>query len=125
MKAAKADQSGTFDHITLNLAKAPTVVRPRGFHLSPRGMSFHSERRLAPWTEVEVEVEVPGDGPKHRVIRCAGVVVQCEASPHRAGYDITLLFLELNKRALADLSKISRLHPHSPAHRNAVVGFRV
>jgi len=125
MKAAKADQSGTFNHITLNLATGPTVVRPSGFHLSPRGMTFHSERRLAPWTEVEVEVEAPGDGSKHRMIRCAGIVVQCETSPRHNGYDITLLFLELNKRALADLSKISRLHPHSAAHRNAVVGFRV
>ncbi|MBI5820101.1 MAG: hypothetical protein HZA88_14040 [Verrucomicrobia bacterium] len=88
-------------------------------------MTFHSERRLAPWTEVEVEVEAPGDGSKHRMIRCAGIVVQCETSPRHNGYDITLLFLELNKRALADLSKISRLHPHSAAHRNAVVGFRV
>jgi hypothetical protein len=125
MKAAKADRSGTFDHITLNLAKAPTVVRPSGFHLSPRGMTFHSERRLAPWTEVEVEVEVPGEGVKQRVIRCAGIVVQCESSPRHAGYDITLLFLELNKRAMADLSKISRHQTHSTAHRNAVVGFRV
>jgi hypothetical protein len=125
MKAAKADRSGTFDHITLNLAKGPTVVRPSGFHLSPRGMTFHSERRLAPWTEVEVEVEVPGDGQKRRVIRCAGIVVQCEPSHRQAGYDITLLFMELNKRAMADLGKVARLHPHSAAHRNAVVGFRV
>lgn len=123
MKAAKADKSGTFDHITLNLAKAPTVVRPSGFHLSPRGMTFHSERRLAPWTEVEVEV--PGDGQKRRTIRCAGIVVQCEPSHRQAGYDITLLFLELNKRAMADLGKISRLQTHSTTHRNAVVGFRV
>ncbi|MCX6906935.1 MAG: hypothetical protein NTY01_02705 [Verrucomicrobia bacterium] len=125
MKAAKADRSGTFDHITLNLSGAPTVVRPRGFHLSPRGMTFHSDRRLAPWTEVEVEVEAPGDSQKRRTIRCAGIVVQCEASPRRAGYDITLLFLELNKRTLADLGKISTHHTHSAAHRNAVVGFRV
>jgi hypothetical protein len=126
MKAAKADRSGTFDHITLNLAQAPTVVRPRGFHLSQRGMTFHSDRRLAPWTEVEVEVEAPADGQKRRAIRCSGIVVQCEPSPRRAGYEITLLFLELNKRALAELGKISR-HPaaHSPTHRNAVVGFRV
>lgn len=125
MKAAKADRSGTFDHITLNLAHAPTVVRPRGFHLSPRGMTFRSDRRLAPWTEVEVEVEVPGDGQKRRAIRCAGIVVQCEPAQRHAGYDITLLFLELNKRAFADLNKISQLHTQSPTRRNAVVGFRV
>lgn len=88
-------------------------------------MTFHSERRLAPWTEVEVEVEVPSDGQKPRAIRCSGIVVQCEASPRRAGYDITLLFLELNKRTMADLSRISTHRAHSAAHRNAVVGFRV
>ena len=125
MKAAKADRSGTFDHITLNLAQAPTVVRPNGFHLSPRGMTFHSERRLAPWTEVEVEVEAPADGQKRRTIRCSGIVVQCETSTRRAGYDITLLFVELNKRAMADLASLSRHQMRSSAHRNAVVGFRV
>lgn len=88
-------------------------------------MTFHSERRLAPWTEVEVEVEAPGDGQKRRTIRCAGIVVQCEPSHRHAGYDITLLFLELNKRALADLGRISRLQTHPATHRDAVVGFRV
>ena len=88
-------------------------------------MTFRSERRLAPWTEVEVEVEVPGEGQKRRAIRCAGIVVQCEPSHRHTGYDITLLFLELNKRDLADLNKISRLQNHSATHRNAVVGFRV
>ena len=88
-------------------------------------MTFHSDRRLAPWTEVEVEVEAPSDAQKWHTIRCAGIVVQCEPSHRHAGYDITLLFLELNKRALADLGKISRHQTHSTAHRNAVVGFRV
>jgi hypothetical protein len=75
---------------------------------------------------VEVEVEAPTDGLKPRVIRCAGIVVQCEASPRHAGYDITLLFMELNKRALAELGKISRHQAaHAAAHRNTVVGFRV
>ena len=125
MKAARADRSGVFDYVTLNVAKAPTVVRPSGFHVSPRGMTFHSARRLAPWTEVEVEVEAPAEGQKRHAIRCSGIVVQCEASPHRAGYNITLVFLELNKRAMADLSKLSHLPAHSGSHRNVAVGFRV
>ena len=125
MKAAKADRSGVFDYVTLSLAKTPTVVRPSGFHVAPRGMTFHSARRLAPWTEVEVEVETPAVGQKRHAIRCSGIVVQCEASPHRAGYDITLVFLELNKRAMADLSKLSHLPAHSSSHHNVAVGFRV
>lgn len=125
MKAARADKSGTFDFITLNLPKTPTVVRPNGFHVSPRGMTFHSARRLAPWTEVEVEVDAPVAGQKRHPIRCAGIVVECEASPHHAGYDITLVFLELNKRTLADLSKLSRLPSRCTAQRNVAVGFRV
>jgi hypothetical protein len=125
MKAAKADKSGVFDYVTLNVAQTPTVVRPSGFHLSPRGMTFHSERRLAPWIEVEVEVEAPTAGQKHRVIRCAGIVVECETSSHRAGYDITIVFLDLNKRTLADLSKLSRFQAYTAAHRNVAVGFRV
>ena len=125
MKAAKADRSGVFDYITLNVSSTPTVVRPSGFHVSPRGMTFHSARRLAPWTEVEVEVDAPMAGQKHHAIRCSGIVVECEAAPHRAGYDITLVFLKLNKRALADLNRLSRLPSQSAAHRNAAVGFRV
>ena len=124
MKAARADHSGTFDFITLNLPQTPTVVRPSGFHVSPRGMTFHSERRLAPWTEVEVEVDAPAQGQKRRAVRCAGIVVECAQSSNRAGYEITLVFLELSKRTLADLTKLSRLPARFTAPRNVAVGFR-
>jgi hypothetical protein len=118
MKAAKADTSGIFDNIQMSWAKQPTRVNPNNFHLSPRGLTFRSPARVAPWTEMDIDLEVPVAGGKHRRIECSGVVVQCEPSRGQSGFDITLLFIDLSKRAAAEISKLSRQRMAPAAHRS-------
>ena len=122
MKAARADTSGIFDNITLSWAKQPTRVNPNNFHLSPRGLTFRSATRVAPWTEMNVELEVLLNGTRPRRIQCSGVVVQCEPARGQAGHDVTLLFLDLTKRAAAEISKLSRQRLQSTSRPVALVG---
>ena len=120
MKAARADHSGVFSGVTLSLAKAPTMVQPQGLCVSEKGLTFRSGTRLAPWTEVDVELELPSEVPiKCHRIHCKGVVVECRPAQASPGYDVTLLFIELGRRSLSELTKFSKLHSLAAAPRSA------
>ena len=109
MKAAKIDRSGIFDHVKSALTRPPEPIRE--FQVSDLGMTFHSPTRISPWTEMEVEVELPSG--KNRRILCRGVVVQCEMAPHaHGGYDVTMFFMDVNKRTLAEMQKASVQFTH-------------
>ncbi len=115
MKAARIDRSGVFDHVSSTFAKPPPTITLTRFQLSGRGLTFHSDTRVALWTEMEVEFGLPMlAGVKPRRIQCRGVIVQCESSPRQPGYDVTLLFLDLNKRELAEIAKASRMPAQMP-----------
>jgi hypothetical protein len=120
MKAARADHSGLFRSVAPNLAISPAPLHPGSFYLSEKGLTFRSTTRLAPWTEVDVEVELPTSGRlKGRRVRCSGVVVGCRPAHDDIGYDITLLFMELDKRAISELTRFSRLQTRTAAPRGA------
>ena len=120
MKAGRADDSGVFDRFTPHLAKAAALVHPGLFHLSEKGLTFRSAIRLTPWTEVDVELELPSKNQtKPRRIRCSGVVVECRPAYLDGCYDVTLLFMELDRHSLSELTKYSRLQTHPAPQRGA------
>ena len=121
MKAARADHSGVFSSVTPSLDKAPAPLHPGTFYLSEKGLTFRSTTRLATWTEVDVELELPAESRlRCRRIHCNGVVVECRPANPDPGYDVTLLFLELGKRTHCELSRFSRLQTQAAtAHRGA------
>ncbi|MBM3889096.1 MAG: hypothetical protein FJ388_08210 [Verrucomicrobia bacterium] len=119
MKAARADHSGVFRSVAPNLAQVPAPLHPGTFYLSEKGLTFRSVTRLAPWTEVEVEVELPAESRlRSRRIHCVGVVVGCCPATRDVGYDITLLFVEVGKRSLSELTRFSRHQARTAAQRS-------
>ncbi|MCX7824707.1 MAG: hypothetical protein N2689_04030, partial [Verrucomicrobiae bacterium] len=68
----------------------------------------------------DVEVELPAEGrSRGRHVHCNGVVVECRPAYFDSGYDVTLLFLEPDKRTLSELARFSRHQTRSTAQRGA------
>ncbi len=62
-------------------------------------MTFVSDRFLPEWTEVGVELRLPGGARRAPPIGCHGVIVQCVPRLEGSGYDVSLLFLDLPAKA--------------------------
>jgi len=101
MGATKRDTSGVF---------AGGLQTPgRVSSLSPNGITFQTPQYLPQWTEVGVLMRLPGAGRQaHRPVDCRGVVVQCAKRAAGEGFEVSLLFLDLPKRAAARLATGAR-----------------
>lgn len=104
--AARRDLSGIFEReLQSNGSSRRAAVLDSVFHLTDKGMTFVTDTRLPEWTEVRIEMRLPGTR-HYPPISCRGVVVQCTARIAARGYEVTLLFLGMNKRDQAQLSII-------------------
>jgi hypothetical protein len=84
-----------------------TAVANQVVHLGPKGLTFATDQYVPEWTEVGVEMRLPSNGPrKDQQIDCRGVVVQCARRQAGRGFEVSLLFLDLPKKA----------HPHLNGH---------
>ena len=105
MGATKRDVSGVFDAEIKANRRGKAAILDQVFHLSPKGLTFVTDSFLPEWTEVGVEMRLPGTGArKDQLIGCRGVVVQCEKREQGKGFEVALLFLDLPKRAQAHLA---------------------
>lgn len=112
MAATKRDISGAFDAELKDRRPRQAAVLDNVFHLSHKGITFVTDTFMPEWTEVGVEMRVPNLGARRdQSISCRGVVVQCARREQGKGFDVALVFLDLPKRAQAQLS----LTPLSPS----------
>lgn len=102
--AAKRDLSGVFDaELKINRSRKATVL-DSVFHLSHKGITFHSETPMPEWTEVGVEMQMPVKGARRdQQISCRGVVVQCTRRSPGKGFEVALVFVDLSKKTQAQL----------------------
>ena len=106
MGAARKDVSGVFDEELGGKRRARPAALDQVFQLGPKGMTFVTDTRLPQWTEVGVEMRLPNTGARKDQpveIDCRGVVVQCVRRERGQGFEVALLFLDLSKRAQAQL----------------------
>jgi|SRR5579871_1349097 len=111
MGATKRDISGVFD---ADLKGSRAAVLDKVFKLSAKGMTFVTDTFMPEWMEVGIEMRLPrgnGDlvksktrGDQHMDIGCRGVVVQCARREQGKGFEVVLMFLDLPKRAQAQLT---------------------
>lgn len=80
------------------LALSATAVR-----LHKNGMEFHTDKPMAVWKEIEIDLESPLAIKK---IHCTGVVVACSGNRH-AGYSVSMLFTHISKNSQELLSFLS------------------
>ena len=107
MGATKKDISGVFD-AELGRKRARKVAGVDSFfHLGPKGITFVTNTFLPEWTEVGVEMCLPQASTRQdQNIGCRGVIVQCTRREKGKGFEVSLLFLDLPKRAQAQLSGV-------------------
>jgi len=89
--------SGVFDAELRGKHPHKPAVLDSTFHLSHKGITFLSARAVPEWTEVGVELRIP------QKITCRAVVVECTRCAAESGYRISMLFLDLPKRAKSQL----------------------
>jgi hypothetical protein len=105
MGATRRDNSGVFDAELKSKRRRTAAVLDSDFHLNQKGVTFVTDTYLPEWTEVGVEMRLPHKGARRdQSITCRGVVVQCTARGQGKGFEVALLFLDLPKRALTQLS---------------------
>lgn len=115
MAATKRDISGAFDAELKGRRMRQAAVLDNVFHLSHKGITFVTDTFMPEWTEVGVEMRMPSQGVRRdQPINCRGVVVQCARRAQGKGFEVALVFLDLPKRAQAQLSPApARLNPLS------------
>ena len=105
MAATKRDVSGVFDVELKGRRTRQAAVLDNVFHLSHKGITFVTDTYMPEWTEVGVEMRMPNKGARRdQSISCRGVVVQCARREQGKGFEVALVFLDLPKRAQAQLS---------------------
>jgi hypothetical protein len=104
MAATKRDISGAFDAELKSRRACPAAVLDNVYSLSHKGITFVTDTFLPEWMEVGVEMRLPNpDTRRDSLINCRGVVVQCSRREQGKGFEIALVFLDLPKRAQAQL----------------------
>ena len=107
MGVTKRDISGIFDAELKSKRSRKAAVLDKVFDLTPKGITFLTDTFINEWTEVGVEMRLPGPvtGRDQQIdIGCRGVVVQCVRREQGKGFKVVLLFLDLPKRAQAQLA---------------------
>jgi hypothetical protein len=107
MGATRRDISGVFDAELKGKRSRKAGVLDKVFDLSPKGITFLTDTFMPEWMEVGVEMRLPQSGARRDQrldIGCRGVVVQCARRSQGKGFEVVLMFLDLPKRAQAQLS---------------------
>lgn len=105
MGVTKKDTSGVFNTELTAQRRARPAVLDQVSHLSSKGITFQTNKHLPEWTEVDVQVRLPqAGGRSNRPVDCRGVVVQCSRRLSGRGFNVSLLFLDFPKRAVARLA---------------------
>jgi hypothetical protein len=113
MGITKRDRSGIFDAELTPRRTRQAAVLDRVFQLSPKGITFVTSQFLPEWTEVGVQIRMPGS-LHNQPVDCRGVVVQCTQRPEGDGFEVALLFLDLPQRIQKHLRDSS--HDQHPLH---------
>jgi hypothetical protein len=97
MAITRRDRSGIFDADLMPRRTRQAAVLDRVFQLSPKGITFVTSQFLPEWTEVGVQIRMPGD-LNNQPVDCRGVIVQCTQRQEGDGFEVALLFLDLPQR---------------------------
>jgi hypothetical protein len=103
MSARRAEFAGNLHHVTVQARQTRLVLSPDAVIFHKNGIEFRSASQFAPWTEMLLTLQSPGD---HCKVHCSGVVIACKGTRH-AGYHVSMVFPGLSKQAEARLSAMA------------------
>jgi hypothetical protein len=94
MSTSKLDRSGVFQGLHVHGAQTRLTLSPESVKVRQNGVEFRTDKPIAQWTEMNVDL-LSAEGEK---IHGTGVVVECHGNRH-AGYHVSILFMNLSKKA--------------------------
>lgn len=94
MSTSKLDTSGVFQTLQVHGAQTRLSLTPETVRIRPNGIEFRTDKAIAPWTEMTVDL-FSAEGEK---VHCTGIVVECSGNRH-SGYHVSMLFMSLSKQA--------------------------
>jgi hypothetical protein len=105
MSARKIEAGGSLNHqeVTVEARQTRLSLSPNSVILHKNGIEFRSATGFAPWTEMLLTLQSPGDGGK---VHCNGVVIACTGNKH-VGYHVSMVFTGLSKQAQARLTQMA------------------
>ena len=103
MSARKIENTGSFQQLTVEARQTRLSLSPNSVIIHKNGIEFRSAAPFAPWTEMTMTLQSPGEGGR---VHCTGVVISCTGSKH-AGYHVSMVFTSLSKHAQARLSTLA------------------
>jgi hypothetical protein len=103
MSASKT-KSDLFQPVTVQSPATFLNLSPTAFRIRKNGIEFSSEEAVAMWTEMTVELQLPGT----KSFSCTGVVVACTGNRH-LGYNVSLVFTSVSKQAQERLNDFSSI----------------
>jgi hypothetical protein len=101
MSASKT-KSDLLQTITVQSSATVHHLSPSSFRIRKSGIEFKSQEEVAMWTEMTVDLQLPGT----KAFSCGGVVVACKGNRH-AGYNVSLVFTSVSKQAQERLNDFS------------------
>jgi len=137
MGVTRRDISGVFDAELKGKRSRKAAVLDKAFNLSSKGMTFVTDN-----VHARMDGSWRGDAPANSAARrdqhttdigCRGVVVQCTRRGPGKGFQVVLMFLDLPKRAQAQLSAApstvaplaSRFHADFMEYLHSLLKFAV
>ena len=103
MSASKT-KSDLLQTITVQSSATLLSLSPTSFRIRKNGIEFTCENDVAMWTEMTVELQLPGT----KSFSCSGVVVSCTGNRH-SGYNVSLVFTGVSKQAQERLNDFSSI----------------
>lgn len=103
MSASKT-KSDLLRPVTVQTSATLLSLSPTNFYIRKNGIEFTSQHEIPVWTEMTVELELPGTSS----FTCSGVVVACAGSRH-SGFSVSLLFTGLSESAQQRLNDFSSI----------------
>ncbi|MEY2466195.1 MAG: hypothetical protein QOD03_716 [Verrucomicrobiota bacterium] len=95
MSARTIENTGSFQHVTVEARQARLSLSPASVIIHKNGIEFRAATPFSAWTEMTLTLQSPRD---HSKVHCSGVVISCTGSKH-AGYHVSMVFTGLSKQA--------------------------
>lgn len=105
-----SDPFGTTASIHLDYGADSADFDFSDLHICPKGLSLRTRWHFEPGTELSVNFQIADDsrdGGGSRLLKTEGVVAACEPDRDRAGYEVTVVFLEVTDDILAVIRDVA------------------
>jgi hypothetical protein len=103
MSARTIQVPGSVQQVTVEARQTRLTLSPNSVIVHKSGIEFRSVTPFAPWTEMTVTLQSPGESGR---LHCTGVVIACTGNKH-TGYHVSMVFTSLSKQAQTRLTALA------------------